>query len=267
MSGFATCCSPVGIGTETEVIHTIINVGGGDEVYVNGTGPNSFEMRTFTSSDSTVAISTVGDLNVDLKVDIDDLVSLENIGAGAKVWLETSGPDPFQLRSFRSPLGTVAVVQTATEIQLEVVAVPPIIPPEAWQEDTTTLIDTDSNVFVTFITMTGDAKVLNGETWQINMGVLICCPYATAGSGINAETQWQIEGPAGVFTQIDIYSVDEHISIVGSERSSPRFRMIKHVVLMDAPRMRIRVRRTVFGFTDFRWEFGRWGGNRISPAP
>lgn len=265
MSGFPTCCAPTGNGVSTEVIHTIVNVGGGIESYVDGTGPDSFEFRTWTSIDSTVVITQVGNLTIDLSVDIEELVSLENVGGGAKVWVETSGPDPFQLRSITSPFGTVFIVETPTEVQLEVLISAP--PPEAWQEDTTTLLDTDSDVFVTLVTIVGDAKVKEGETWQINMGVLICCPYATAGTGVNAETQWLIEGPAGVFVQFDIYSVDEHIAIVGSELSSPRFRMKKHVALMDAPRMRIRVRRTVFGFTDFRWEDGRWGGNRISPAP
>jgi hypothetical protein len=259
--GFPFCCDSVG-NTNNDP-HTIVNVGGFAESYVIGTGPNPFELRTLQSSDGTVTITQNAD-DIDFQVPAPEVHTIENIGGFAESYVIGTGPNPFELRTLQSSDGTVTITQNADNIDF---AVPPVVlPPEAWQVDTSTLIDTDSNTFVTFITMSGDAKVKEDEVWQINMGVLICCPYATAGTGVNAETQWQIEGPAGVFTQIDLYSVDEHITIVGSERSSPHFRMIKHTALMDAPRMRVRVRRTVVGFTDFRWEDARWGGNRISAA-
>lgn len=146
---------------------------------------------------------------------------------------------------------------------------PPGVAGVHFQIDTTTTILTSSITFVTMVTIAtpltplGAFKILNGAEWNIDMGVLICCPYATAGMGVNGVTKWQIETSSGVFTDFDEYSVDEHITIVGNEKSSPRSRNKNLIASMDGPRMRIQVRRSSAGATGFFWEDGRWGGSEI----
>ena len=145
-----------------------------------------------------------------------------------------------------------------------------ITPPatfDVYQVDSAATLATTSDTFVTLVTMAGDAKVLSGEEWKINMCVLICCPYATAGLAVNAETLWLIETAAGVFTEFDRYSIDEHITIVGLEKSAPRHRTKKLIASMDAPRMRVQVRRSTPGTSAFFWEDPRWGGVQIAEAP
>lgn len=211
MSGFSPCCSPVGTGTPTSVLHTIINVGGEAEWYIVGTGPNPFEFRTVFSSD-----------------------------------------------------GSVLVVENALTIDLTVVH-----PEETkvFQVDSTATILTDSNTFVTMTTLAGDAKVLSGEEWKINMCILVCVPHALGSTLTNAETKWLIETAAGVFTEFDRYSSRDQITIVGNEKSQPLHRTKKLTASMNTPRMRVDVRRTTVGVTDFFWEDPRWGGAQIEPAP
>lgn len=69
MSHFPSC-SAVGSGPG-DVVHTIINVGGFTEVYVVGTGPNPFELRTFQSSDGSVTIIENAN-DIDLQVQVVD---------------------------------------------------------------------------------------------------------------------------------------------------------------------------------------------------
>lgn len=210
MSSFP-CCEPVGTGVTAEVIHTIINIGGFAEVYVVGTGPNPFELRTIQSSD-----------------------------------------------------GSVSVVQNADNLDLTVTH------PErtkVFQVDDTSTVLTDSDTFVVLATLAGDAKVLDNEEWKINMCVLVCAPHGLGSTLTNAETKWSVETAAGVFTEFDRYSTRDPISIQAGEKSSPRHRTKKLTASMDAPRMRVEVRRTTVGLADFFWEDPRWGGALIEPAP
>lgn len=137
---------------------------------------------------------------------------------------------------------------------------------DVFQVDSEATLMSSSTSFVTLATLAGDAKVADGEEWKINMCVCICPPYAVAGLGVNAEQKWLIETAAGVFTEFDRYSVDGHIAIVGDEISMPSHRTKKLTASMDAPRMRIQVRRTVSGSSIFLWELPRWGGAQIEAA-
>ena len=264
MSGFYPCCNPVGSDPPpVDVTHTIINIGGEVEWYVIGTGPNPFELRTAVSSDGSVAITQGASTN-DFVVDFAGNVSIINVG-GFSEWFRIGTNNPFELRTAQSSDGSVAITQNLND--LDFVVQFPTPPPEAWQEDTTAVLLTNSNTFVTLVTIPGDAKVLDGEQWKINMCVLVCEPYATAGLMVNAETLWLIETSAGVFTEFDRYSTDGHILIVGLEKSSPRHRTKKLTAGMDAPRMRVDVRRSTAGSSSFLWEDARCGGVRIAPAP
>lgn len=205
------CCHPVGVDPTDDVVHTIINVGGFAEVWVVGTGPNPFELRTFQSSD-----------------------------------------------------GSVGVVQNVDNIDLTVTH------PEAtkvFQVDQTDTLLTDSDTFVVYATLAGDAKVLSGEEWKINMCTLVCVPHGLGSTLTNAETLWLIETAVGVFTEFDRYSSRDQLAISGLQKSQPMHRTKKLTASMDSPRMRVDVRRTTVGAADFFWEDPRWGGARISAAP
>lgn len=145
--------------------------------------------------------------------------------------------------------------------------VPPGVAVDVFQIDSVATLMMNSTTFATLDTIAGDAKVLSGEEWKINMCLCICPPYDTAGLGVNAEQLWLIETAAGVFTEFDRYSIDGHIAIVGDENSMPRHRTKNLVASMDAPRMRIQVRRTVSGTSFYFWELPRWGGVQIAEAP
>lgn len=262
MSGFFPSCKGVG-NTPPPVVHTIINIGGEVEWYVIGTGPDPFEFRTALSSDGSLAITQGASTN-DFIVDFAGNVSNINVGGFAE-WFRVGTVNPFEWRTAQSSDGSVTITENTNDIDFVVSF--PTPPPEAWQVDTTTTLLTNSAVFVTFITMAGDAKVLDGEEWKINMCVLLCNPYAVAGLMVNGETKWDIETSAGVFTEFDRYSVDEHILITGLEKSAPRHRTKKLTASMDAPRMRVQVRRSTVGSSQFFWEDARWGGVRIAAAP
>lgn len=308
MSGCGTCaCAPVGTGsTTTGETHTIINIGGGAESYVVGTGPNPFELRTFTSplgsvdivqtatqlqlevtgenvglfiqiyvansvgpfqwrslqsSDNTVSI-VQNATDIDFKVDINSLMSLANIGTGAKVWLETSGPDPFELRSIISPLGTVAVVQTATEIQLEVDAP---AGSKVFQEDSNAIKSTTSTTYQLVANLPGDAKVLDGATWRLQYGILVCHPANVF--TVNTFIEWRIETAAAVFTLFDEWQINAPITIQVGEPSMPFSMPKKLVASMDSPRMQCNVKMSAVQASATQVEMPRWGGDLITEAP
>ena len=259
---FFPCCKEVGAPISGDT-HAIINIGGEVEWYVIGTGPAPFELRTALSSDASITITQGASTN-DFVVDFAGNVSIINVGGFAE-WFRIGTSNPFELRTAQSSDGSVTITQNTNDNDFIVNF--PTPPPEAWQVDTTTTILTNSAVFVTFITMAGDAKVLDGEEWKINMCVLLCNPYAVAGLMVNGETLWLVETSAGVFTEFDRYSVDEHILITGLDKSAPRHRTKKLTASMDAPRMRVDVRRSTVGSSQFFWEDARWGGVRIAAAP
>lgn len=242
---------------------TNINVGGFAEWYRVTTGPNPFEFRTAQSSDGSVAITTNTN-DLDFVVDFAGNVTLANVGGFAEVWKDPSGPNPFELRTLQSSDGSVTITENADDIDF---VVEPGAGSKVFQIDSTATVLTDSNTLVTLTTLAGDAKVLDGEAWKINMCVMVCSPQPLGSTLTNAETVWSIETSAGVFTVFDFYSVRDQISITGNQQSSPRHRTKNLVAEMDSPRMLVEVRRTTAGTSDFLWEHPRWGGVIIEPAP
>lgn len=256
---FFPCCSPVGQGVPVDVVHTIINIGGAAEWYVGTTGPNPFEFRTAESSDGSIAIST-GVSTVDFIVDFAGNVSNLNVGGFAE-WFRAGTSNPFEFRTAQSSDASVTITQNANDIDFVVAS------SAGWkvfQVDSTATILTNSSSFVTFVTLAGDAKVLDTSIWKINMCVLICVPDSVF---VNAEQRWQIETAAGVFTTFDQYSTFQEITLESGEFSTPYHRTKKLTASMDAPRMRLQVRRRNPGSTDFYWELPRWGGAMITEAP
>ena len=83
----------------------------------------------------------------------------------------------------------------------------------------------------------------------------------------NAEMRWQIETSAGVFTTFDQYSTFAVITLESGEFAWPHHRAKNLTAEMDAPRMRLQVRRLNPGSTVFFWELPRWGGAMITEAP
>ena len=188
--------------------------------------------------------------------------SIINVGGFAQLYKISTGPNPFLLRSVQSSDASISVVQNVNDIDLTVPS--GVGGVDAFQTDSTATRLSNTTTLTTLATMAGTSKMLNGETWKINMGVLVCVP---AGLTVNAEQVWQIETSAGVFTTIDRYSNRTPITIAGAENSQPFERHIKLVASMDAPRMRIQVHRVTAGSTNYFWELPRWGGVQIAEAP
>ena len=252
-----SCCAAIGTGPSSDDLAvSLVNVGAGAKIYVEGTGPDSFEIRSITG---TGAVITQSATEINVKV--------ENVNIGGEVGFYKQ----FNIITGKHEWLTVKSSDNSVDISIDGDTVDfKAAASVVFQVDTDTFIDTDSDTFVTFVTLPtplfpgGAKKILTGQEWNINMGVLICWPYATAGQMINAVTTWQIETATNVWADLDTYSNDSHISLGSGQMSDPRERHINLVAQMDGPRMRIRVRRDTFGNTDYRWESGRWGGVKIA---
>lgn len=254
MSHFPSCC-PVGSGPG-DVVHTIINIGGFSEVYVVGTGPNPFELRTFQSSDASVSITENVD-NIDLSVTPGSII---NVGGFTEVFVVGTS-NPFELRTFQSSDGSVTIIENADDIDLSVEIT------QCFQVDSVATLMTNANTFTTLATLAGNADVLDGEEWKINMCVLVCVPFGLGSTATNSEVRWSIETAAAVFTEFDRYSSRDQIAISGNQQSQPMHRTKNLLAAMDAPRMLVECRRTTSGSTNFLWEIPRWGGTQIEVAP
>ena len=167
----------------------------------------------------------------------------------------------YEFRTLQSSDSSVTITQNTDDIDLIVPASPSSA--DVFQEDSTATLTSSSTTFVTFVTLASDAKLLDGEEWKINMGLLVCNPVADTD---NSEMSWQIETSAGVFSEIDTYSSHAGLLIVGDERSMPIERTKNVVLQMDAPRMRLQVRRVSAG-SGVLFEFPRWGGVQIEDTP
>lgn len=262
--GIVQTATTIDLTVDAGDLVSLANVGGFVEVFVDPSGPNPFNLRTLQSSDSTVDVSQNAN-DIDFAVDAADLVSLANVGAGAEVWVDPSGPDPFNLRSVRSPNATVTVVQTATEIQLEVPT--PAAGTPVFQVDSTASKSTTLTTYqlVTTLATDPDSQIADGETWKINLCILVCHPVNVF--TVNTFVKWSIETAAGVFTQLDEWQINAPITISGGEPSMPFHRTINTVIAFDDPRMRVEVKMSAVQASATLVEDPRWGGVRISEAP
>jgi hypothetical protein len=231
-------------------------VGNGSYHVVNLTGSPT-QIR---STDGTGDI--IDALNVDT-VEVHHTVRLNNDGGGdSLVGLKTSvsGDVVLGIKSLTAGTNTNLDV-TATNITINTSGGGAA---DAFQTDTTDVRMSNASTLTTFVTMTGTSKMKSGEEWKINMCVLVCVPDSIFS---NSEQLWEIETSAGVFTEFDRYSTYNPIIIEAGEMSIPYHRTKKLVASMDAPRMRLKVRRVDAGSSPFAWEHPRWGGVQIEEAP
>lgn len=135
---------------------------------------------------------------------------------------------------------------------------------KAFQVDSSASILTSSNVFVVLATLAGDAKVLTGATWKANYGCDSCPNHDPV---TDLETLWEIETSTGVFAEFDRWSIEYGITPAAPQKSIPLHLQKLLVPAMDAPRMRVSVRKTQLGPSTVLWEFPRWGGVLITEAP
>lgn len=257
MSFFPGCC-PIG-GEGGNVTHTIVNVGTGAQWYVAATGPDPFEFRTAVSSDGSLTI-TQNATEINLQV---PPPTIDNVGGFAEIWISPSGPDPFKLRTLQSSDGSITITQNTEDIDFVAAAVS--VPHDVFQEDSTATKSTNSATYVLVTNLPGDAKVLNGETWRIDMGIFVCHPVNVF--TVNTWIQWKIETSAGVFTQFDEWQINAPILVLVGEPSMPFSINKKLVASMDAPRMQVNVRMTVLTASSTFVEMPRWGGDQIAEAP
>jgi hypothetical protein len=255
MSSFPVGCNSVGVNPP-EVEHTIENVGGGSEIYVNGTGPNPFELRTCTSTTGSVGI-TQGATTLDFRCDA------ANIGGFVEVYVDASDL-PKKFRTFQSSDASVGIVQNVEDIDL---TVPPSSGAEVFQVDSTATKSTTSTTYQTVTTLATDplSQIKNGETWKINICILVCHPVNVF--TVNTWIRWRIETAAGVFTTFDEWQINAPITIQQGEPSMPFHRTKKLTVAFDDPRMLVEVKMSAVQASATFVEEPRWGGVQIAPAP
>lgn len=128
---------------------------------------------------------------------------------------------------------------------------------KAFQIDSLASILTNTFVFVELTTLAGDAKVLNGELWKINYGCMSCPNHDPVA---DLETLWEIETSTNVFAEFDRWSVLYGITVTAAQKSIPFLLQKRLIPTMNAPRMRIQVRKTVDGPSNVLWEEPKWGG-------
>lgn len=235
-------------GDETLVaVPSKTSVNGDVELFLKDLSEGDF--IELSSDDNTVTITASG---------------LANVGGGAQVFVDGTS-FPHNLRSFTSPDSSVNILQTATEIELTVPP-PPSSGTDVFQVDGSNTASNGTASYVVLETLAGDAKVLTDEEWKINLCVFICHPGGLF--NINTFVDWQIEGPANIWTTIDEWQVNWPITISPGQTSCPAHRTIKQTPIMDAPRMRCRFRLSVASAgTPTQVEIPRWGGVQIAEAP
>lgn len=110
-----SCCEARATGPSGDVVNvTMENVGGGAEFYVNTSGPNPFQIRTLTSTGSTISITQNAQT-----IDIDSNVSLSNEGTGADVYDAAGSTATSKLfRRIKSSNATITITQNATDIDI-----------------------------------------------------------------------------------------------------------------------------------------------------
>ncbi len=255
MSSFPVGCNSVGVNPP-EVEHTIENVGGASEVYVNGTGPNPFELRTCTSTTGSVGI-TQGATTLDFRCDA------ANIGTFVEVYFAASNL-PKKFRTLQSSDASVGIVQNTDNIDL---TVPPVSGAEVFQVDSTATRSTTSTSYVTVTTLATDplTQIKDEEEWKINMCIFVCHPVNVF--TVNTWVRWSIETAAGVFTVFDEWQINAPITIQASEPSMPFHRTKNLTVVFDDPRMLVEVKMSAVQASATFVEYPRWGGVQIAPAP
>jgi hypothetical protein len=255
-------CIPVGTNIIDSFAVSLLNIGGEAEWYVNGTGPDPFEIRTAYSSDGTVGIFQEPD-KVDFTIDIDSLVSVVNVG-GESQWYVVGSSGPFKIRTAYSSDGSVSIVQEVEKVDI---TVPVVSGAEVFQVDGTAVKSTGQPTYQLVEILATDplTQIKDEEQWKINLCILICHP--TGLFNINTWVRWSIETAAGVFTPIDEWQVNWPITIQQGEPSAPAHRTVDVVVAFDDPRMLCEVRMSALTGAATQVELARWGGVQIAPAP
>lgn len=227
------CCEIRATGPTPPSTVSMLNVGGGAEVYKTTTGPNPFEMRTFVSTGATVTITTVGDT---VNLEAAPTVALANEGGSAEVYdTATSTPTLKNLRTIYSSDATVSVTQEATRINLKVT--PATL--ETYFSEKSDIGSTNGTAYVVISTMDSIATGNTGEVWILFATCLICHPSGL--STVNTRINWQIETSAGVWADIETdLNTNEPQTIAVGQRSSPRARTYQVTLQMNAPRIRLR---------------------------
>ena len=104
-----------------------------------------------------------------------DLVhTMINVGGFAETYRNGTGPQPFELRTYQSSDGSVQIVQNVNDLAMTVT--PGGSGGDVFQVDSVATRLSNTSTLTTFATLTGTSKMLDGETWKINMCVLVCVP-------------------------------------------------------------------------------------------
>lgn len=246
-----SCCTgrPTGPGSTPAGDVSIVNVGGGVELYRLTTGPNPFEFRTLVSTNSTVSIAQNANT-----VDITSNLSLANEGGSAEVFDTVNSTATLKLlRTLYSSDASVTVTQQATRINFQV---PAAAAAKDYFESSTAIVTTNNTTYVTVWTSAAITGFLNGETWLAFVNCLICHPSGL--TTVNTRIRWQIETSAAVFaTMEDNINTNQPQTIGAGERSAPYGRFYNILSTMNTPRIRLQMSMSAFVATGGQVEYPR----------
>ena len=295
-----SCCEAKTTGPNTPTGDvSIVNVGGGFEIYRNGTGPNPFELRTLFSNTIEV-IQAAQSLTFEFELENlsdtgcsiwdglynpagfksifsapadgisvsceDDRIRLVNIDKGSDVTLTSAGGGASIVADGTGPaLANKSLVQganvtiTSDANTVTIAAASGAV--EGYYSEKTDIVTTNGTAYVTVSTMDAVANGNSGETWVFVASCEVCHPAGL--STVNTRIEWQIETSTNNFTTIETdINICEPITIGVGQRSSPRTRTYQQVLAMNSPRFRLRMSMSAVVATGAQVEFAQVSGFR-----
>jgi hypothetical protein len=278
---------------------SIENVGGGVELYRDGTGPDPFELRTLTST----TLELTQNANT-----VSAEFELENLSAtGCAIWNGQYGPagfkslyaDPTQgislsceadririvnLRgdatcanvgagsqvyvtgstgpfNFRTIRSSDSTVQVTQNATDIDLKVSGLSTVEGYYSSKNDIVTTNGTAYVVVSVMDAIANGNTGESWVLVCSVAVCHPPGL--TTVNTRLRWDIETSTNVWATMETdLNVCEPITIAAGQRSSPRTRTYNPTLAMNAPRVRCLMSMSAAVATGGEVEFAQVSGYR-----
>lgn len=200
-----TCCEPRGNKSNPPGgTVTMVNVGGGVEMYIIGTGPNPFELRTLTSIDNTVIITQNAET-----VDLFANINLANEGTGARIYdAATSTPTTKNLRRINAG-ANISVTENALDITIAA-TVP--------ATDSCANVGTGADVYVTGSSVPFNFRRINAGNATITVtqnasDISVVCPIVLANEGGSAQVYDSATSTLTTRNLRTLYSSDASVTV------------------------------------------------------
>lgn len=280
-----SCCEPVATGP-TVSGYDIENVGGGVELFIDGSGPNPYQFRTLVNGTNTTVVENAE--TVQVNVALPTASTCENIGLGADVYVDASS-GPFYFRGIIAANSTITITQGTTDVSIACNITAANEGGGAQVLDTSTstailknlrsILSGDGSIGVTQLATTIDIRVASplktyfsevtssvgtnsnsyvvvGTMAVVSTGlagetwVFVCSCLVCCLQGlttVNQVIRWEIETSAGVWGILETaISHQWGITLAAGDVSTPSCRTYSAVLGMNSPRIRLSTRMSAF---------------------